>query len=146
MVLKKIYWYIYVLIKIIKINGRLKKEGIKSVHQKHFQQNKELPELRNVPKEEVEFIYFILNIIDAVCFYYIGKARCLHRSVAGYEIFMKKKIPIDLVVGVSKFPFMAHAWLEYNGRVVNDEGDMRNKYTIQMDTSILRKKRKDRII
>jgi hypothetical protein len=34
------------------------------------------------------------------------------------------------VIGAQKFPFKAHAWVEVNGRVVNERSDVQSIYGI----------------
>jgi hypothetical protein len=130
--------YVKVIYLVKKIDKQLKNNGFKIIYEKYLD-NQKLNPLRNLIQDEIEFIERYLTAIDKVCFYFIGNARCLHRSVVGYHIFREKKIPIDLVIGVSKKPFMSHAWLEYNGQVINDDEEYIKPLTIQFHTKKFRK-------
>ena len=45
---------------------------------------------------------------------------CLQRSVAAARLMRRYGIPARLVVGYRAVPFIAHAWVEVYGRIVND--------------------------
>ncbi|HIW32738.1 MAG TPA: lasso peptide biosynthesis B2 protein [Candidatus Paenibacillus intestinavium] len=66
-----------------------------------------------------------LILIDRVCSYYPFEAKCLHRSFLGYRLLCKKyKVNVELVIGVRKFPFYAHAWLKCDGLNINEQEDV----------------------
>ena len=45
---------------------------------------------------------------------------CLPRSLALYRFLLGAGIPANHVIGVHRYPFEAHAWVEANGRVICD--------------------------
>ncbi len=45
---------------------------------------------------------------------------CLPRSLALYRFMVSVGVPVDHCIGVMRFPFASHAWVEYRGRVLND--------------------------
>ena len=49
-----------------------------------------------------------------------GQEDCLPRSLALVRVLRAAGIDAELCFGVRKFPFLAHAWVEANGRAVND--------------------------
>jgi len=55
----------------------------------------------------------------AACFYY-KPVLCLQRSVVATRLLKKYGIHGRLVIGYRASPFFSHAWVEVNGRVVND--------------------------
>jgi len=55
----------------------------------------------------------------AACFYY-KPVRCLQGSVAATRLLKKSGIKSCLVIGYRPAPFLSHAWVEVDGRVVND--------------------------
>jgi hypothetical protein len=55
----------------------------------------------------------------AACFYW-KPVRCLQRSVAVMRLLRRCGIDGRLVIGYRPSPFFSHAWVEVNGRVVND--------------------------
>lgn len=57
----------------------------------------------------------IFEILDIICTWYPRKADCVHKTLLGYRIIRGKySIPVDMVVGLRKFPFQAHAWLIFD--------------------------------
>ena len=64
-----------------------------------------------------------LLVCDAVglaaCFYY-KPVQCLQRSVVATRLLKKSGIKSCLVIGYRPTPFLSHAWVEVDGRVVND--------------------------
>jgi hypothetical protein len=38
--------------------------------------------------------------------------------------------PAELVLGVRRMPFAAHAWVEVRGRVVNDDPRVQRQYSV----------------
>lgn len=57
------------------------------------------------------------------------KDQCLPWSVAGALFLHRHRIPADLVIGVRMRPFAAHAWLQWQGAVLNDDLDEVLPYT-----------------
>lgn len=51
---------------------------------------------------------------------YPGRALCLERSLALLYLARRAGIPVSYHHGVQPVPFAAHAWIEYEGRVIND--------------------------
>lgn len=51
---------------------------------------------------------------------YPGRAKCLEQSLALYYVLRRQGIAAIYCQGVQPFPFQAHAWIEYQGEVVND--------------------------
>jgi Transglutaminase-like superfamily/Coenzyme PQQ synthesis protein D (PqqD) len=45
---------------------------------------------------------------------------CLPRSLALYQFMLSVGVPVDHCIGVIRFPFASHAWVECRGRVLND--------------------------
>jgi len=58
-------------------------------------------------------------------------AECLHRSLVGYYLLTRKGVDVKFCLGVTSFDgnFSSHAWLEYNGRVINDDNNFIKKYS-----------------
>lgn len=46
---------------------------------------------------------------------------CLLRSLALFRFLRSANIPAEHVIGVRRFPFNAHAWVEYNGSPLLDD-------------------------
>ena len=55
----------------------------------------------------------------AACFYW-KPVYCLQRSVAACRLLKSHGISGRLVIGYRPSPFFSHAWVEVDGRIVND--------------------------
>jgi hypothetical protein len=51
---------------------------------------------------------------------YPGRAACLERSLTLYWYLRRHGVGVDFRMGVQMYPFLAHAWLELDGRAIND--------------------------
>ncbi|HKV80547.1 MAG TPA: lasso peptide biosynthesis B2 protein [Candidatus Sulfotelmatobacter sp.] len=63
----------------------------------------------------------ICSAIDMACIWYWKEALCLQRSAATVCLLRKYGVSAHLVIGAQQMPFKAHAWVEVEGRVVNDK-------------------------
>jgi hypothetical protein len=63
----------------------------------------------------------ICSAVDMACIWYWKEALCLQRSAATACLLRGYGIRAELVIGTQQMPFKAHAWVEVNGRVVNDK-------------------------
>ncbi len=60
--------------------------------------------------------------------FYPRRAECLQRSAVLTCLLRRYGLPAEMVIGTQKLPFRAHAWVELDGRVVNDKQDMPQLY------------------
>lgn len=72
----------------------------------------------------------VCRAIDTACIWYWKEVRCLQRSAATVCLLKNAGVPAQMIIGVQQMPFLAHAWVEVNGRVVNDKPYMRDLYTV----------------
>jgi hypothetical protein len=72
----------------------------------------------------------ICAAVDMACIWYWKEALCLQRSAATACLLKRLGIPAQLVIGVQQLPFKAHAWVEVNGRVVNDKPYTSEMYAV----------------
>jgi hypothetical protein len=87
--------------------------------------------VRNYPVRartpEQDAIERINGAVDMASIWYWKEALCLQRSAATACLLRKYGVPAQLVIGAQQLPFKAHAWVEVDGRVVNDK-----PYTAEM--------------
>lgn len=122
---------------VLNFNKNLKKYGFSYVNKEYLTKDI-LPPLRDLTEADLVYIKEILKMVEDTCLLFFNEARCLHRSVSAYHLFRKKQLPIDLVIGVSKKPFISHAWLEFDGQVINDAPEFVEKLNVQFNTFKLR--------
>jgi len=63
----------------------------------------------------------ICSAVDMACIWYWKEVRCLQRSAATVCLLRNYGVPAQMVIGAQQMPFKAHAWVEVDGRVVNDK-------------------------
>ena len=59
----------------------------------------------------------------ASCYYHRRRLNCLPRSLAMYVLLKRQGVPAILHIGVKRYPFAAHAWVECLGEVLDDSID-----------------------
>lgn len=72
----------------------------------------------------------LCSAIDVACIWYPKKVLCLQRSATTACLLKKYGIPAQLVIGAQQMPFKAHAWVEAEGRIVNDKPYMSEIYAV----------------
>jgi hypothetical protein len=62
-------------------------------------------------------------------------ATCLRRSLVLWALLARAGEPAELRVGFrrERGAFEAHAWVEHQGRVLNDAPDVRKRYAVPAD-------------
>jgi hypothetical protein len=68
--------------------------------------------------------------IDLACIWYWKEALCLQRSAATACLLKQYGVPAQMVIGAQQMPFKAHAWVEVDGRVVNDKPYTPEMYSV----------------
>ena len=63
----------------------------------------------------------ICSAIDMSCIWYWKEVGCLQRSAATVCLLKRHGVAAQMVIGAQQMPFKAHAWVEVDGRVVNDK-------------------------
>jgi Transglutaminase-like superfamily len=63
----------------------------------------------------------ICSAVDTACIWYWKQALCLQRSAATACLLKHYGVRAQMVIGARQIPFKAHAWVEVDGRVVNDK-------------------------
>jgi hypothetical protein len=72
----------------------------------------------------------ICHAIDVAAALYFKNVLCLQRSAAAALLLKKHGFRAEMVIGVQQLPFLAHAWVEVAGRVVNDKPYMAEIYSV----------------
>lgn len=68
--------------------------------------------------------------VDMACIWYWKEVLCLQRSAATACLLKGHGVPAQMILGAQQMPFKAHAWVEVDGRVVNDRPYMREMYAV----------------
>jgi hypothetical protein len=72
----------------------------------------------------------VCSAVDLACIWYWKEALCLQRSAATACLLRASGVRAQLVIGAQQMPFKAHAWVEVDGRVVNDRSYMPELYGV----------------
>jgi hypothetical protein len=62
----------------------------------------------------------ICRAVDEACVWYVKRAYCLQRSAVATWLLRRYGVNATLVIGYRPAPIDSHAWVEVDGKVVND--------------------------
>ena len=111
-------------LRLIQFDLYLARRNFKALHQKVREYPiSEMPTALNAVEQ-------ICAAIDMACIWYWKEVLCLQRSAATACLLKRHGIAAQMIVGAQKMPVKAHAWVEVNGRVVNDKPYMREIYAV----------------
>lgn len=79
---------------------------------------RQYPLASKTPRFTVEQICYA---IDMAGIWYWKQALCLQQSAATTCLLRRYGVAAQMVIGARRMPFKAHAWVEVNGRAVNDK-------------------------
>lgn len=68
--------------------------------------------------------------IDLACVFYFKRVLCLQRSAATALLLRRHSWKAEMVIGVQMLPFQSHAWVEVDGRIVNDKPYIRDRFEV----------------
>lgn len=70
------------------------------------------------------------RMIEAASRHGLARGNCLSRSIALWWMLRRGGMPVELRIGARKegYRFEAHAWVELDGRAVNDSEDVSARY------------------
>ena len=72
----------------------------------------------------------IPEAVSRIVPFYWKPVRCLQRSIVTARVLHAYGLPADVVIGYLPVPFVAHAWVEVDGRIVNDSPAYRHRLRV----------------
>jgi hypothetical protein len=72
----------------------------------------------------------VCQAVAEACVWYPKRAYCLQRSWVASLLLRKHGIPSQIVIGCRPVPLDSHAWVEVEGRVVNDRPQYQKFYQV----------------
>jgi hypothetical protein len=81
---------------------------------------------------DVELAAAAYRVAAASAFIPYGR-KCLDRSLVLFYQLKREGVPVALRVGASARPFVAHAWVEYNGQPVNEHRESIKDYSLLLE-------------
>lgn len=79
-----------------------------------------------VPESDIE----ISRAVDLACVFYFKRVLCLQRSAATAVLLRRHGWNAQMVIGAQLLPFQSHAWVELDGRVVNDKPYVTERFQV----------------
>ena len=92
-----------------------------------------VPMLEEVHVDAVTATEFAVAMAGAL---YPGRALCLEQSLVLYYLLCRGGVPVELRLGVQPHPFLAHAWVQYQGQPINDVPEHVKRFAPLPDTSL----------
>jgi hypothetical protein len=68
--------------------------------------------------------------VEEACVWYVKRAACLQRSVVATRLLRRYGFAAEMVIGCRPLPFESHAWVELDGRVINDLPQYQRVFTV----------------
>jgi hypothetical protein len=68
--------------------------------------------------------------VNYACVWYPRQALCLQRSFVTTYLLRKHGVAAEMVMGAQKLPFKAHAWVEVDGRAINERSNVQATYAV----------------
>jgi hypothetical protein len=83
------------------------------------------------PEAELKRVWETGRVVAIASRHAPYRGNCLSRSLTLWWLLLGQGIPSELRIGVSRPPgqFEAHAWIEYEGVVINDRQDVGRRYS-----------------
>jgi hypothetical protein len=78
-------------------------------------------------RQEVEAV---CAAVDEACIWYVRYVPCLHRSAVTTWLLRREGWLAHLVIGFRPVPLQSHAWVEVDGRVVNDRPQYQKTFRV----------------
>jgi hypothetical protein len=72
----------------------------------------------------------VCEAVNYACAWYPKQALCLQRCFVTVYLLRKNGIDARMVLGAQVLPFKAHAWVEVEGRVINERSNVQAIYGV----------------
>ncbi|PWV95959.1 transglutaminase superfamily protein [Paenibacillus cellulosilyticus] len=126
---------LHVLTALISFHMQLRLFGFQRLFKTYIQKYEIREERTSITEDEIQQIEDWMALIDRTCTSVPFDAQCMHRSFLAYRFVRSRfRVPVNLVIGVRKFPFYAHAWLMLRGKNFNEPPDFTDTLSIILDS------------
>jgi hypothetical protein len=110
---------------LIRVDLLMRRRNLHAIHE--LVRNE--PLVRN-PRSKAVSGEEICHAMDLACAFYLKPVLCLQRSAATTLQLRRYGWNAEMMIGVRMVPFQSHAWIELDGKVVNDKPYMREIYSV----------------
>jgi prolyl oligopeptidase len=77
-----------------------------------------------------DMVQRVCRVVNHACIWYPKRALCLQRSFVTTYLLRTNGVAAHMVLGAQKLPFKAHAWVEVDGRAINERSDVQATYAV----------------
>jgi len=77
-----------------------------------------------------DIIDSVCTAVNYACVWYPKQALCLQRSFVTTYLLRRHSVAAQMVLGAQKLPFKAHAWVEVDGRAINERSNVQAAYAV----------------
>ena len=88
------------------------------------------PTTRRVGRRSTDLEATVCDAVVLACCLYWKPVLCLQRSICAMRLLRSRGVQARVVVGYRPVPFFSHAWVEVDGRVVNDSPVYQTRLTV----------------
>lgn len=78
----------------------------------------------------LERLSILVNMLDKICIFFPLQTKCLAWAATCHRLALFWGIECNLIIGVQAFPFMSHAWIEYNSCIISDDENLAKQLAI----------------
>src|SRR5258708_8926885 len=72
----------------------------------------------------------VSTAVNYACIWYPKQVLCLQCAFVTTYLLRKKGILAHMILGAQKLPFKAHAWVEVDGRAINERSNVQATYAV----------------
>jgi hypothetical protein len=72
----------------------------------------------------------VCTAVNYACIWYPKQALCLQRAFVTTYLLRKHGVTAHMVLGAQTLPFKAHAWVEVDGRAINERSNVQATYAV----------------
>lgn len=94
---------------------------MKSRGLRHYAKYFDTPSFSSESNNDEETLKSLKRALDLAVRFMFFNSDCVYQSLAFAMMLRRRSIPAVVCMGVSSFPFHAHAWVEVNGVVVSGD-------------------------
>lgn len=131
-----------ILVNIIELQIQLKFKNVSKIFDEYVKEARKYPyndfhnmEIKKKSNTDsmAKMILIKVEDISAMCPF---NAKCIHKSFVAFKLLRKyTNLPVNLVIGISNFPFQAHAWIKYKEFNLVDDYLETDKYKVILDSN-----------
>jgi hypothetical protein len=105
-----------VLALFVRIDLALKRKGFQPVYDRMVAAAAAQPVREPSSADAADLRSALTEVRSATRYYLRRREDCLPKAMALFTLLRRRGVAADLCIGVRKYPFGAHAWVEYQGR------------------------------